>query len=230
MSPLSGKKTNNKATSPSKFKMPASPIKNFTKSANLIDTYATLVTNLFISVASKPKDSGEATFIHPYKKIFNESDDSGDGEDYAEKFGICGFFSRKNPKALDGKTTIKQNSTSKYDWDCMVSVGGDDATPEKIGKKIAREFSKFSKHKELSGMKDPERFAFRKAYTNPLPLNNFLLDDACILFLRRMDENATLDEIKQEETLMESFFGSVSNGRKVLDNLDEDDWEDYLAY
>lgn len=229
MAPTPKKST--KASSPSKFKMsPGSPVRNFNKNANHIDTYVTMVPNVYISVASKPKDTAEATYIHPYKKVFNESDGSGDGEDYAEKFGICGFFARKDTRAVDGKTTIKQTSMSRYDWDCMVSVGEDDATPEKIGKKIAREFTKFSKDKQASGMKEPERFAFRKAHTKPLPLNNFLLDEACILFLRRMDESATLDEMKQEEALMESFFGSVSNGHKVLNNLDEDDWEDYLAY
>ena len=85
--------------------MNAFPIKNFNISANHIDTFVTKVDNVYISVATKPKDTPEATFIHPYKKAFNES---GDGEDYAEMFGICGFFPRKNTKAPDGKTTIKQ--------------------------------------------------------------------------------------------------------------------------
>ena len=45
-----------------------------------------------------------------------------------------------------------------------------------------------------------------------------------------MNESATLDEVMQEEDLMESFFGSVTSAHKVLGSLDEDDWEDYLAY
>ena len=119
---------------------------------------------------------------------------------------------------------------SSYDWDCMLSVGKDDASPEKIGKNIAREFTKFSKEKKLSGMKDAERFALRKVHTTPLPLNNFLLDEACLLMLRRMTSTVTLDEVKKEEELLIDFFGTVNKGFKALDNLDEDDWEDLLTY
>jgi hypothetical protein len=117
-----------------------------------------------------------------------------------------------------------------YDWDCMLSVGEDDASTEKIGKKIAREFTKFSKDKKLSGMKDAERFAFRKVHTTPLPLNNFLLDEACIRLLRSMTSTVTLDEVNKEEELLTDFFGTVNKGCKSLYNLDEDDWEDLLAY
>ena len=119
---------------------------------------------------------------------------------------------------------------SSYNWDCMLSVGEDDASPKKIGKKIAREFTKFSKDKKLSGMKDTERFSFRKVHTTPLPLDNFLLDEACLLMIRRMTSNVTLDEVKKEEELLTDFFGTVNKGFKALDNLDEDYWEDLLTY
>ncbi len=119
---------------------------------------------------------------------------------------------------------------SRYNWDCILSVGEDEANTKKIWKKIPREFTKFSKDKKLSGMKDTERFAFRKVHTTPLPLNNFLLDEACLLMLRRMTSTVTLDEVKKEEELLTDFFGTVNKGCKALDNLDEDDWEDLLAY
>ncbi len=51
---------------------------------------------------------------------------------------------------------------SSYNWDCMLSVGEDDASYEKIGKNIAREFTKLLKDKKLSGMKDTERFWFQE--------------------------------------------------------------------
>ena len=82
------------STSPSKYSMNMSPVRNYKKGANNIDMYVTKVPGIFISVASKPKDYPEATYIHPYKKIFNECD--GEGEDYSIIFNICGFFPRKN--------------------------------------------------------------------------------------------------------------------------------------
>ena len=42
---------------------------------------------IFVTIACKPKDVVEATFVHPYRKIFND-DIHEDG--YASKFGIIG--------------------------------------------------------------------------------------------------------------------------------------------
>ena len=181
-----------------------------------------------IAVAIKvKKETKEAAFTFPFKRLF-ESEEHG--AQYFEKFPIIGFFPRKDPSAYGRDVAMKQKSGSTYDWECMVAFLSEGVNAIKVGKKLAREFTKVTSDKALSGMEHTERYTLRTVHSlNVKPLNHYLLDDACMLIFKKMYADTSVDDMLNQEEILVNFFCSADNGKKTLTKYDEDDWEDLLV-
>ena len=213
-----------------KKKKDTSPVKSIKKGGNVIDVYETLADDIVILVASKPKKN-EAAYINPFKTIFNDDDA---GEEYQELFPIVGFFDRKNPDAYGiygTDVTMKQKPSDpkcRYTWECMVSILDGDVTTSEVGKKLAKEFTKFSAT-EASGM-NKDHFRFGRVKGRDLkPLNHYLLDQDCVLLLRKMHAESDLDDVLKADDTLAYYFGTAEKGRDVLNGFDDDDFEALLG-
>ena len=51
------------------------------------------------------------------------------------------------------------------------------------------------------------------------------MDDSAMRLLKRGNPDASLEEILEDETELENYFGTVEYGTKVLDTITEDDWD-----
>ena len=96
-----------------------------------VDPYITRVKGIFVTIACKPKDVVEATFVHPYRKIFND-DIHKDG--YASKFGIIG----KNTNISIGDPSFSFYSTlySSESTQANASVGRQILEQSRLQRKI----------------------------------------------------------------------------------------------
>ena len=69
-------------------------------------------------------------------------------------------------------------------------------------------------------------FIFRKVRNKPChPLSHYLFDDDITGILKRSYTTAKKEDIAADDTVMESYFGSVAHGRAVLDDISEDEWD-----
>jgi len=197
------------------------------KYSQRIDSFDTKVENLVVSVASKPKDTPEGSYTFPMMKRFN---DPSLGDEYANEWGIFGFFPRREQESdVEGGGIMRTPPNSKWVWYCFISLKKENQTTDGIGKNIARCFTKFTRNPELSEMSKPESYCFRTAFTQDLkPLNFYLIDEDCTRLLRTLYSHFEKDELMEDDDLMISFFGDKNKGRAILGGFDRDEWEDLM--
>ena len=212
--------------SPKKFKM--SPIRKggspkYTMKMNI---YETKVPYLMVLYASKPKDPPQAAFTWPMMKQFN-SDNNGD--ELAETWKLLGFFPRRNNGQYAGAGhdgEMKSYFGSTYPWYGMVMYNENKKTPTTLAQVLAHEFTSFARNKNLSGMDRPETYTLGTVHEELMHLSWHLLDEDCMVFLKKLNPTATLNELKSDDEVLVQFFGDAEHGRSLLNDLGVDGWED----
>jgi hypothetical protein len=185
-----------------------------------IDLFVTQAPNVVIAVASKPKDSPEASFTFPMARAL---DDRKVGDTYSSEWGVLMAANQRG----DALGTVPKMS-GQWEWKCFVMVKGKGETLENMGNRLAKAFTRFTK-KPIAKMERPEYYQFRTAFTDdPKPLNFHLMDFACAKALRALYDELTKEEMMEDEGLMEAYFGTVEKGRSFLEAIEEDDWDDLL--
>ena len=56
------------------------------------------------------------------------------------------------------------------------------------------------------------------------PLSHYFFDEDVTGLLKRSYSTAKKEDIATDDEVMESYFGSVAHGRKVLENISDDEW------
>lgn len=115
---------------------------------------------------------------------------------------------------------------AKYSWMVFVTWMKESDTPTLVSKELAKGLTRFTKAC-YSECKHPDKFTSRNVLTkNAKPLNYYLLDEVCVILLQRTNAGKTLDEVKADDELLSNFFGTAEHGRIVLEDVDEEDWEE----
>lgn len=160
-----------------------------TKKFQKIDLYTTQAPSVVIAVASKPKESPEASFTFPMAKAF---DDNKSGNTYSSDWGVLMIA----PQRGDALGTVPKVSAGKWEWKCFVMIQEEGETLETMGNRLAKAFTRFTKKPEAQ-MERPEYYQFRTAFTeNPKPLNFHLMDFACAKVLRALYDDRTKEDLK----------------------------------
>jgi hypothetical protein len=115
---------------------------------------------------------------------------------------------------------------STYPWYGMVMYNQDNKTSRTLAQELAHKFTRFSRNKNLSEIKKPETYTLGTVHTEDLMhLSWHLLDEDCMIFLKKVNPNATLDELKANNEVLVQFFGDAEHGRRLLNKLGENGWE-----
>ena len=192
--------------------------------ANKVTVYETLVPEIAISIATKPKEAADGTFTYFIKKGF-ESDDHGD--DLADDWGVISILPRRNQgqNGAGYEGVMPQHPGSKYDWKLFVHILEDHTTLEGAGKKLARGLTKFTQNKRLSGMETPEQYAFKCVDSEARrPLSFFLLDCDCIQMLKKIHGERDFEDVLADTGILNQFFETAEKGQEVLSEMGEEEW------
>ena len=199
----------------------ASPITKKVKSTqytNWLDSASTQVEDITVHWSSKP-NSSSASFINYHKKEWQESGK----EKFPTLFAIMG---RRDHTQLPLNRIMKVEPGKNFYWECLVAERcNDDDTPEVLGKRIAKEFTDFGAM--CDNYRIPPEFQFRNDVSKtPLkPLNYYLCDGDCLAILKRFyAEDNTKEDIMKNESIMESYFGTVALGHQMLEPINEESW------
>ena len=200
----------------------ASPITKKLKSTqqytNWIDSASTKVEDITVNWSSKP-NSNSASFIHPHKKQWQETGK----EEFPTLFAIMG---RRDSALVPLNRFLKAEAGKSFYWECLVAERcNDDDTAEVLGKRIAKEFTDFGA--VCDDYNIPPKFQFRNDLSKtPLkPLNYYLCDGDCLAILKRFyAEDNKKEDIMQNESIMESYFGTVALGHQMLEPINEESW------
>jgi len=202
-----------------------SPIKGRTPSAasgrGSVESFETAVADIVISVVSK-NDCLVGAFIKPLIDAWRSGDG---GTSDVSKWYIDSIMPRR-----DGESNEPMKSTPglPYQWDSIVTLrGSPEETPTEIGQKLAASFSSFSTPEFES-----RSFQFKgdTSETPPLSLNSYLLDRDCIMYLKKIYFGVSKEEIMQDEETLAEFFGSPKEGRRVLSQVSDAEWERKMWY
>lgn len=110
-----------------------------------------------------------------------------------------------------------------YHWDSIVTLrGSPEETPTEIGQKLASDFSAFSTADFKSRI---FRFSRDTSDSPPRSLNHYLMDDQCILYLKKIFFGVSKDAILADEEVLAEFFGTAEEGSRIISALSDADWE-----
>ena len=101
-------------------------------------------------------------------------------------------------------------------------------TPTTLAQVLAHEFTSFARNKNLSGMDRPETYTYTlgTVHEELMHLSWHLLDEDCMVFLKKPNPTATLDELKANNEVLVQFFGDAEHGRRLLNELGVNGCED----
>lgn len=211
------------APSPIKKKKHASPItkkaKNAQQYTNWVDSANTKVKDITVHWITK-FNSDEAAFINHHKKEFQAKGQ----ETFKTLFAIMG---RRDPNQAPLNRYVKAQEGTTFYWECLVAERYSDGDKvSDIGRRIAKEFTDFGAY--CNDYNVPPKFQFRNDLSQtPLnPLNYYLCDGDCLAILKRFyAEDNEKEDIMQNESIMESYFGTVALGHQILEPINEDSWK-----
>jgi len=111
---------------------------------------------------------------------------------------------------------------TSYPFDCLITINPkEDGTA--VGEMLAASFTKFTQaRKDLFGGRAQE-FTLKEVLTGPesnRPMVYYLIDEDVVkLFMTSfyVGKDNSKDTLYNHEVLLESFFGTVSNGQRLLD-------------
>ena len=177
------------------------------------------VPEVIVSYCYRSSDPNSAAFVKPL--IDGYCADIDTNGCLSDQWNVHYVSSRR---ALEGNVSMKANSDSSYDWDCFVSIVTESGVgANDISENLANRFSEFKAENFDSAM-------FRAHdesddNEDPPALNTLLMDYDVVFVLRLIYSNATKEEIMMDEEILKIFFGSVLEGKRVLNNFSKFKWE-----
>lgn len=135
-------------------------------------------------------------------------------------------FSRRLVNEDDPLDNTKMPGTpgddTSYPFDCLITINPkEDGTA--VGETLAASFTKFTQaRKDLFGGRAQE-FTLKEVLTGPesnRPMVYYLVDEDVVkLFMTSfyVGKDNSKETLYNHEVLLESFFGTVSNGQRLLD-------------
>lgn len=194
--------------------------KKYVAYTHWIDSAATLVPDIVVSWVTK-YNVRESSFIAPMRCAFEESEGR-----VGDQWGVLAFMHRRDPSAQEGANKyLPGKEGSPFGWEIMISEAGGAKSPPNVGRRIAEGFTTF-------GADAPEYhispvFTFRDNLTTnpPKPLNYYLCDPDCMTLLKRVySTDNTKECVMDDESIMNSYFGSVQLGHRLLEAEDDEQW------
>ena len=196
--------------SPIKAKFPSAA------SGGIIDSLQTAVVDIVISIVSSPTRKNQGAYIKPLTDAWRNGDDSASGW-YID----CILPRRDQLRPLDDEP-MKSIPEMPYPWNCIITLRQNpEEEPCEIGQKIASSFSSFS-----SSDFEMKSFKFRGDVSGdpPMPLNYYLLDKDCIMYIKKIYFGTSKEDILQDEELLIEFFGSEVEGKRVISQVSDVEW------
>ncbi len=178
-----------------------------------IDTLETAVSDIVISIVSK-NDGLQGAYIKPIIDAWR-SDDEITSDWYMDS-----VIPRRDGGANE---PMKTSIGLPYNWDCVVTLRGNyQETPTEIGRKLAASFSAFSTPEF-----EQKNFQWKGDITSspPASLNKYLLDKDCIMYLKKIYFGVRKESIMEDEEALVDFFGTVKEGKRVLLEISDAEWE-----
>jgi len=162
-----------------------------------------------------------AAYIVPYIKEFDLTGD------IIGSSNIKAFMPRRD-LSKEGQFNLPTGSGKGYYWELLITERpSTDETAESMGRNIAKVFNRFSnihdKNQEIFQFGGP-RFGFKGEETAnpPLPMNHYMCDNQCFVLLKELySEDYSLENVMENDAILEQFFGSAEEGRRMLENLPE---------
>lgn len=180
------------------------------------------VEEVIVSYCYRSSDPHSAAFVKPLIDAYCADIDTNGC--LSDQWNVHYISSRR---ALEGNVSMKANSDSSYDWDSFVSivteagVGAND-----ISENLANRFSEYKAENFDSAMFRAHDEA--DANVDPPALNTLLLDHDVVLILRMIYSTATKEEIMMDDDILVKFFGTIDQGKKVLNSMSKFKWESLI--
>lgn len=173
-----------------------------------IDTIQTAVDRICLSFISR--HDGSSAYIKPMYDFFIEN---ANKRDLVNEWKVSGF-------------KLQRNAGTRANGLIVVTVKtNNDDTARSIGKHIASAFTDFiCLQTQNPHYNKKEKFVFHRDITedNPAPLSEYLRDKDVVDIFNRIiiidNKDELFDDVNAK--LLESFFGSVDNARRLLRDVD----------
>ena len=184
---------------------------------NILDVYATAVPVLFIAIPTR-SDKDEAPWMKPIVDAWNEDEDG----QIAKKLNVLAIMELKGN---NGNTPKPKAPDSSVGWESYIIYKDDDEDNAKsLGKKLATALTELVEQLDAYERKIP--YIFGQCHvSHAKSLNHFLLDKDVIALLKRMYPSTSKPNLMKDDDAMKTFFGTVSEGVKVLGELSEHAWD-----
>lgn len=196
-----------------------SPIKAKCPSAapgGIIESLQTAVVDIVITIVSSATRKNQGAFIKPLTDAWRNEDDVASG------WYIDSILPRRDQlRPLDDEPMMSIPSMP-YPWNCIITLRQNpDEKPSEIGQKIASSFSSFS-----SPDFESKSFKFRGDVSAdpPMPLNYYLLDKDCIMYIKKIYFGTSKEDILQDGEVLVDFFGSEAEGVRVISQVSDAEW------
>ncbi len=175
---------------------------------------------------AKKSGSSQAPFMNTIFKLFKS-----DPEVYGPLLKIFAVMIRRERMDLDANRPMPSKEGSPYGWQTFITVRmNDDSTPESIGKEQAKQFTQIANEDDeyFIGVNNKFQYLRDDTVNPPHPVNYFVRNLDTITLLKQIysDKTMTVAKLADNETIMEQFFGSVEEGRHVLDDVTEEQWHE----
>lgn len=188
----------------------------------IIDSLQTAVEDIVISIVTSSSNAQQGAYIKPHTEAFKNGDEA------SKLWYVDAILPRRDQRRLHENEPMEGIQGRSFYWNCIVTLRQNpDESPSEIGHKLAASFSSFSS-KEY----EAKTFKFRSDVSEepPLPLNHYLLDSDVVMYLKKIFFGTSKEDILQDEEILNSFFGSVSEGERVLSELSSTEWNSKMWF
>eukprot|EP00984_Skeletonema_dohrnii_P031870 scaffold24938_cov115-Skeletonema_dohrnii-CCMP3373.AAC.1 len=153
--------------------------------------------------------SGRAAFIYPLLEAFNSNP-----EYFGQLWHICAWLYRRGQNG----EILMEGPNSTFAWRAATVLALNDISVEEEGIHMACALNESSTSGEVTWRRSgTPTVEFHKDATAspPLPVGYYLTDTDTLVVLRKVysDTNVTLSMLREDEEILEMFFGSIEAGQ-----------------
>ena len=200
-----------------------SPVKRQNKRfCNYTDVTPTKVEQ-FAVVHFTRGDKPEGPYMKPIIDAFEE-DTSGELSRKWQLIKICPCKGASNGDGTHAATPKAVGS--KINWDGFVIYRVNESISWKdIGCNLAKKLTKFVKESRDYDTKIPFLFRQVAASETPHALGHYLFPKDVVGLLKRSYSDSDKDDIAEDGDILESFFGSAEEGKKIIASVAPSEWD-----
>lgn len=163
----------------------------------------------------------QSGFTRPFQKQFQN-----DPEEQGDKMKISLIVPRRDNRNHDADEAMYARPDASYLWWSFVYVSSDTSTNlTPLGEHYATCFTKIANESsEFRG--DFNKFVFLRDETTvpPRPVNYYMRNEDTIKVLKMVYSNSLKQELQEDASVMEDFFGSLEEGSRILSAMTDDDY------